>query len=305
MIKEIKDNRFLASLALFRELYNTNKDIYEVISTFVKQLIVTKSKYAFNLTEITEDLNKTYGFRIPEAVVGTSLKRLSKFLTRKENGYSVVDHFNLKANEELNKKEESLQDVYDKVIGDLLHYMAGRLNRPLGGSEKKAVVHSFVSFIIDEKDDTPYLKYISAFVISRQGDGDFKKRFSLVREGVVLHSGIRYSSDLNELGSFKSDLTIFLDTEILFYLAGYDGELYQKLWADFFQYVKEINRRKPNRIKLRYFSEVNSKIINHFGKAEYIVAGKDYVIPGKTAMESIVNGCQTKADVVVKKSNFF
>lgn len=126
-----------------------------------------------------------------------------------------------------------------------------------------------------------------------------------IKEGVVLYSGIKFNNNINELGQWRTDLTIFIETEILFHFAGYNGTLYQTLWNDFFDYVKEINRKHPNRIKLRYFSDVKGEIERFFKKAEYIVDGKDKPNPKVTAMSTIINGCDSKADIVTKKAQFF
>ena len=120
-----------------------------------------------------------------------------------------------------------------------------------------------------------------------------------------MYSGIKYNTNLSEIGSWITDLTIFLETEILFHFAGFNGEVYQRLWLDFFNYIKEVNRKHPNRIKLKYFQEVKGEINKFFKKAEYIVEGKDKVNPRVTAMMSIIDGCSSKADVVSKKAEFY
>lgn len=53
-------------------------------------------------------------------------------------------------------------------------------------------------------------------------------------------SGINYSN-LAEIGTWQTNLTIYLDTEILFHFAGYNGKIYKSLFEDFFTYVNEIN----------------------------------------------------------------
>ena len=46
----------------FRELYDNQKDVYGVISEFLKEIISSENKYQFGLTEITLLLNESYGF---------------------------------------------------------------------------------------------------------------------------------------------------------------------------------------------------------------------------------------------------
>lgn len=66
----------LASLALFREIYDSENDIYGVLSEFLTDILYSENKIKFSLTEITVLLNRTYDFAVPDAVVSTALKRV-------------------------------------------------------------------------------------------------------------------------------------------------------------------------------------------------------------------------------------
>ncbi len=81
-------NRVLSSLVVMKELYNVKKDVYDVISEFIKEIILTQGKMGFNLIEITALINKEYDFNIPEAIVKTALKRLD-FITLDNHSYYV------------------------------------------------------------------------------------------------------------------------------------------------------------------------------------------------------------------------
>lgn len=303
MNKTLEESKCLASLAVFRELYNLEKDIYSIISEFLSELIVSTSKHSFNLTEITSELNITYDFSIPEAVIKTSLNRLP-FLSKLNGIYSVENLAEIKS-KQLNNKKDSIQESNEKIIGNLFNFIENQENKILSEKDKKEIVHSLISFLIDSANGNNYSEYISAFIISNQDDEYFKNRLNTIKEGVVLYSGIKFNNNINELGQWKSDLTIFIETEILFHFAGYNGVLYQTLWNDFFEYVKEINRKHPNRIKLKYFGDVKGEIERFFKKAEYIIEGKDKPNPKITAMNTILNGCDSPADIVSKKLNFF
>lgn len=45
MNKTLQESKCLASLAVFRELYNSKKDISEIISEFLIEIIITESKH--------------------------------------------------------------------------------------------------------------------------------------------------------------------------------------------------------------------------------------------------------------------
>ena len=84
-------------------------------------------------------------------------------------------------------------------------------------------------------------KYISAFVIKNQGNAAFTNGLNLIKEGVILYQGIKFTADINELGKWNSELTIFLSTEHLFNALGFNGILYQQIFDDFDKLVSEIN----------------------------------------------------------------
>ena len=144
-------------------------------------------------------------------------------------------------------------------------------------------------------------KVLRSFLIKNKENQDFKNQIDTIKEGVVLYTGIKFNTNITEVGSWKYDFTIFIDTEILFHYAGYNGELYKSLFNDFYSYVKEVNANNPNRIKLMFFKEVKIEIENFFRTAEDIVEGINSAIIENTAMNTIVNGCKSKSDIVEKK----
>ncbi len=298
-----QESKCLASLAVFRELYNSEKDVYGIIAAFLVDIIISNHKYTFNLTEITNLLNNSFDFTIPEAVVKTSVKRIKSI--KKDKGQYFLDDLHSLKSLNINSKQEKIQNNNDEILDSLLAFVSQHKNEPLSSDEKRNIINSFISFLIDGTNGNKYSEFISAFIISKKEDHNFKHQLSTIKEGVVLYSGIKYNTNLSDLGSWHSDLTIFIDTEILFHLAGYNGDIFQHLWNDFYDYVKEINRNNNNKIKLKYFEDVQSEIDNFFKKAEAIVNGELKANPKITAMKSIVNGCSSKADIVSKKADFY
>lgn len=305
MIKDIKEESlYLASLAVFRELYNSQKDIYGVISEFLNGIITSNRKHQFNLTEITNLLNETFDFDIPEAVVHTSLRRLDYL--KKEQGFYLVNNILQQNDLDVNTLQKKAITSSNSLIEALFSFIVKEKNIELSDTEKKKIVSSFCSFLMDGSDGGEYTEYISGFILKNKQDEEFMNKLNTIREGVILYSGIKYNNNLSEVGSWKAELTIYLDTEILFHFSGYNGQLYQSLFYDFFKYVKEINNKAKKRlIKLRYFREVKNEIETFFTKAEYIVQGKDNLNPKMTAMSSIIEGCNNRSDIMDKKSDFF
>lgn len=308
---EIKEeSKCLASLAVFRELYNSDRDIYAVIGEFLKEIISTKGKHQFSLTEITQLLNDTYDFTIPEAVIGTSLNRFGRSLTKTQGIYSVIAKEAFNVTGRLTGTHNEIQNNNETVINDLISYIEAETNSKLSDNEKEKVVHSFCSFIIDEATNQPYSEFVSAFIVKGKKNVGFITRLNTIKEGVVLYTGLKYNSNINELGSWTTVLTVFIETEILFHFAGYNGELYQTLFNDFFDLVKEINFKNQKKngkklIHIKYFTDVKDEIERFFKKAEYIVSGRDKANPSKTAMTSIIDGCTSPAEIIEKKTRFY
>ena len=308
---EIKEeSKCLASLAVFRELYNNEKDIYGIICEFLKEIITSQAKHQFTLTEITALLNETYDFKIPEAVVNTSLNRFKTALTKSVGLFTIADQATFNITGKLTDKHNEIKNNNETIIFNLFNYIEAEKKTTLSEEEKTKITHAFSSFIIDETTTQEFSDYISAYIVKEKQNENFTKQLNTIKEGVVLYTGLKYNSSLNELGSWNTELTIFLETEILFHFAGYNGQLYQILFNDLFSLIKEINQanlKKNNKrlIHLKYFSDVNTDIEGFFKKAEYIVQGKDKANPSKTAMTTIIDGCKTPADVIAKKSNFY
>lgn len=304
-MRQIKeDNRLLASLAVFRELYNSEKDIYGIISVFLTYIIKNENLYCFNISEITAKLNKTFEFEIPEAVVRTAIGRLS-FIEKQQGNYSVKEISNINT-QRFDDQTQNIQSNNETIIDNLFNFINTEKNITLSERDKVKVSHSFCCFLLDVNNGDEFVEYIPSFILKNEENSEFTQQLNLIREGVILYSGIKYSNNINDIGTWRTELTIFIDTEILFHIAGFNGELYKKLAYDFLNYVREINQKAQKKlIKLRYFEEVRNDIEDFFTKARYLVEGNEKPYPNRTAMVSIVNGCKTVGDVLGKKSDFY
>jgi len=305
-----EESKCLASLALFRELYNNDKDIYSIICEFLKEIVTTQGKYQFTLTEITTILNETYDFKIPEAVVNTSLNRFKTALTKTYGIFTITDKTTFNITNKLTDKHNEIKINNEIIIQNLFNYIEDKKKATLNEDEKTAIIHSFISFIIDENTSQEFSEYISAYIVKEKQNTDFTRQLNIIKEGVILYTGLKYNINLNKLGSWNTELTIFLETEILFHFAGYNGELYKILFNDLFSLIKEINQaslKKSSKrlIHLKYFADVKNEIDNFFKKAEHIVQGNDKANPSKTAMTAIIDGCKTPADIISKKTLFY
>lgn len=301
----MENDKYLASVSLFSLLYNEKKDVYIVLSEFLKNIIVTRGLYEFSSTEITNELNNSYDFSIPEAVVKTALKKIPQIDL---NNYRyVVKGIDNEQGKKFVKNYEDSQIKNKMVISELASFIEKK--DPLLSKDEKEITKAFCSYFLDDACDKRYLKYVSEFILKSSGDEKISKILRSMKEGVVIYSGIKYTSDLNSIGSWTSKLTIYLETEILFFLAGYNGELDKILFDDFFKLISEINGQALRKngeelIYLKYFKETNNEILSFFNKAEDIVEKKEMLDPSKQAMVNIVNGCKERSDVVAKREVF-
>lgn len=300
-----EDNRLIASLAVFRELYNSEKDVYGIIAIFLTDVIKNNNLYSFNVTEITGKLNTTFDFEIPHAVVIAALNRLD-FLQKTGSSYSVSDVSKIKQ-VGIDEKQQTIVTNNETIIDNLYKFIESQQGLSLSTIQKEKIGHSFICFLMDLNNGDEYIEYITAFILENEQNTPFKEQLNLIREGVILYNGIKYNSNLNDLGTWRTELTIYIETEILFHLAGYNGELYQSIAENFLKYVHEINRKSAPKklIKLKYFTEVKTEIEGFFTKAKYLVEGNRKPDPTTTAMVSIVNGCKSIGDVLAKKSDFY
>ena len=301
----MQENKLLASVVLFRELYDIDKDIYDVIGALIKAAIVFEKKWAFNTTEAAQILESSFGFQIPEAVVKTTLrnrlKNKEKILTFDSGVYSLVSK-ELEDADLLSSELESIKNKQEEITDDLITYISEHSICPINEKERSEIVDSFFAYLLDSDASDKYSGLISSYIIERQARSGFTDILNAVREGFVFYNGVRYCPDLNNLGSWKEELTIYLDTEHLFNAAGYNGVLYKQLFDDFYGLIREINQSGKKYIKLKYFEESIDEVESFFHVAELIHERKLALNPSKTAMIKILEGSKTKSDILEKKA---
>ena len=309
MKEYLEDSRCLASLAVFKELYDNKKDIYAVICEFIIEAIKLKRIYQFSLTEITSQVNDIFDFNILDAVIKTALKRI-KFITKAGGSYIIDSTCVNKWNNDVSIKQLEIEKNNACILYSLFTFTEQIKSIQLTDSDKSNITKSLCAYLLDESVEDEYSESISAFIVKCQMDKSLLNQLNNIKKGVVLYTGLKYNSNINKIGNWDTNLTIYIETEILFHLAGYNGSLCKELFYEFYNLIKEINTGSINKtgkkkIHLLYFTEVKNEIERFFNKAEAIVEAKETLDPSKTAMASIVNGCQSASDIIVKKSSFY
>jgi hypothetical protein len=225
----------ISSLAVFRGLYDKKKDIYDVLNEFIKVIIVDDALVSFSGIEITKKLKSTFDFIIPEAVVKTALKRLP---IKRAVGKYNIDLTALVQNKDIAKISNNTQENTNKLLKGLYLFIEEKTKDVLNDSEKRTVEDEFYNFLLDEADNKKYSKYIASYIIEKN-DFELLKIINIIREGLILYSGINYY-DINNLGNWQNKLTVYMDTEVIFNMTGYNGNVYKLYFDDLYNYIRVV-----------------------------------------------------------------
>ena len=293
---------YLAAMAVFQQLFDEQKNVQDVICSFIKHYIVSTRSYDFLLEEIYNGINSFYNFKLPIAIVKSSLRKLKDFVSKNSEGHYLVDIAKLPTEMENNKFAEN-QSINDKLIIELEKYLSEKLKRELNEIEKKELFDGLCGFLIGDKVDYQFQKHISSFVLEKSKDEIIKKQLDDISEGLIIYAGITSELDPSKVGSWKYEMNLYLDMEILFHIVGYNGDFFKKQADDFLSLIREINK-KEKIIKLFYFDKVKREVEHFFNSAEDIVAGKT-ISNGTVAMSFVTNGKSNTSEIITEKAKFY
>ena len=309
--KMISDQcKLLASVAVVKELSDTNLGIYDVLEEFIKNVIVNCNMSSFSTEEVTNSLNDYFGFNLPPSIIKQCIRKMEGVTRDGKNTYKcdptkISSKISFK-NSKFTTVSESIDNSAkrnDLLLEKLCMYIEKCENRALSEKEQNYYKNSFCDYLMDKNwPNIKELQYFNNFMLSIEDNEELKDILIDLKEGVILYEGIRYCGDLSELGSWKTNLILVCDTEILFSLCGYNDEASQESCKQLEKYIKEINK-KGKKISLCYFPETREELNGHFEKAEEILAGRDMLDPTKQAMVQILDGCKKFSDIEFKRAN--
>lgn len=301
----IDDSRCFASYTLFRKLYDSNvNDVYEIIRDFIKYTIFTESMREFDLFTLTATVNRVFAIKLIDAVIKRAIKKIQFEV---KNGIYKCNPSDFSEIEQLQAEISSTNNQSNQIYEALLNYVEESSNAKLKSSEKEDLFKAFNSFMLGSSNLGKYSDWIPQFVIQCSKNPVFYEQFKQAKEGIVIYSGINYNAKTdNASKKWSEEITVFLDTEVIFHMAGYNGETYKQLFDDFFNLVNEINsdsikKTQKKKIKLRYFENTQKEIDLFFQRAEDIVKGNATLISSVIAMKTITKGCKTPSDVAEKR----
>ena len=304
-------NNFLASLAVFSELCNSDGELINIIGEFTQSVFALEKQWTLDSSEITHLLKKHFDFDIPEAVIRTALIRLKdlKIVNKVSGKYTLLNKkYDIKNFTDKLDLQEKLQH---QIQEDLIKYYEVLSKKKCDEHTKQKLISSFLDYLMDNgtKEADYYFTIISSFLIENSKKTIFVSSLNQIKEGLVLLEGLKYTSDFSSLGHWNNELTIYLDTEHLFNAVGYNGELYQKLFDDFYSLVKEINvipSKQPRKlIHLKYFGDTRIEVERFFDVAARIIKREENLSPDNIAMAEICKGCTDISDIIFKKTKFY
>lgn len=304
MIRVSDSVKCMASLATFRKMLKDRQTIYDVIAQMAGQIIIEKAIYEIDVNSLRSLLEETTGIDVPTSIVRTSMKHLDFVMT--DNGNVAV---NDKLTPEL--KERTLTQIEENkkrdqiVYNALFSYVETKIEKRLTSDEQDLLKADFCSYIVDDSHSVKYAEYISNFIISKRSDDSFMEQMRQIREGMIIILGLSYNVNEGSIDIVDTPLCLYLETEVLFHMAGFNGDLSKCLFEEFLQQVNAVNKRAgKSLIKLLYFEETFNEIERYFRTAEEIVEKRTKLDFSKTAMKTIVSGCQERYDVIQKKADF-
>ena len=308
----MKDKSLIASVALFSDLYNSDsyRSIPDIIAEFIRGAIFFENRYSFSSTQIKGLLKKVYGFDIPESVIRTTLLNKLRAEIRRESSlfHYIGDKSTIQNN--INDEVEKIGVQQTALLANIYKFIEGRTKKTLSASDKEEVLSNVFHFLLDNGYSEKYSNLISAFILTKEDDSEFREIVSSIKEGLILYQGIKYTPDINQLGSWQNDLTIYLSTEHLFNALGYNGVLFKEIFDDFLKLVAEINignksgKSGRRRIELSYLEETRGEIDNFFQTAESIKKRLKILDPSKFAMQTILDKCQSPSEIRTLRVQF-
>lgn len=309
----MNDNNLLASVALFSNLYNseTYKSIPEILAEFIRGAIVFEQNYSFDSNGLKKMLVDVYGFNIPESVLRTTLRNKMKDEISRDR--SIYYFKGEKDSRNISQEFDHISKEQNTLINGLFQFIEQRKNINLNEEQRKKITRNFSEFLLDTGYSSEYSDLISGYIILNEKDEGFNRQLNSIKEGIILYQGINYTTDINQLGRWNEELTIYLSIEHLFNCVGFNGELFQEIFQDFLNLVSEINTsfkgklrgERKKLIELKYLEETKIEVDDFFKTAEKIKKGYLRLDPSKLAMQNILKNCTSLSDVKSKQVNFY
>lgn len=294
------ETRLLASYSTYKALYEERKTTYDIVAGFINAAITnTKKGILYSQEDLRNLIKETYGLSIPSVVVGSAAKKV-KCLQKEGADYRLIID-NLHQEEGFAKRIEESTYAATDVFSAFEDFLSEHQYE-----DKDKANQAFMDFLLEEGSVDDELKsIISTFIIKNSASSsDFKETVNNIRRGHCLLMGLTNNNAVGQTNTWNGNLTIYLDTEILFHLAGYNGELWKKIAEDFVNVTRQANLGKGS-IKLKYFLSTKDEVIDYFYSTRYRMKKMDPAYPLKDAMQYLLKKCKNESDLIEEQDLFF
>lgn len=286
-------------MATWRTLREQQKTQNDVIAIFCQHVI--GQKYAtlpFSVEELQQELQKVYGFELPNSVIDEVLsKTLSNILNKKENKYKLTKE--IKNTIDLSVSIANYEKQYQIFLNDLLNFLKVK---PINKNPNEAL-DLFNEYLLRENTDKALDKEIFVhfgnFLL--QNERKYKELLQTVKEGCILYDGLTYN--VCKTKSFNK-LILFLDTEIIFSARGYNGELHKKKFDEFYRLVCKYDENRLL-MPLYYDESIETEIEQFFYRAKQIKKQKNANYKPTAAMLYLMENFQDVSEIDTEQSNLF
>jgi len=305
----------LASIVLFGKLYNQADydSIYDLIGLFIKAAIADSRTWSVNAAELTDIVNSTYGFQLPESIIRTTVRDHLRGIARLYgNGRYFFDPRIGENYQRVNTERQHILGIQQDIHALLFNFIEKKTSRPPNGQEKDTIVNALNQYLLDKDSESEHANAIMEFVLVNRKDPTISRYLTSIRAGLILYRALRFTPDPAELYQWKTPLIIFLSIEHLFNALEYNGKHFLHVFEDLHHLVQEINDANRCRgripcIQLRYLEETRDEFEQFFRNATAILNGEiipDPDDPSRLAMEKLLKGCTSPSAIQEKKSAF-
>lgn len=286
-------------MATWRTLREQQKTQNDVIAIFCQHVI--GQKYAtlpFSVEELQQELQKVYGFELPNSVIDEVLsKTLSNILNKKENKYKLTKE--IKNTIDLSVSIANYEKQYQIFLNDLLNFLK---LKPINKNPNEAL-DLFNEYLLRENTDKALDKEIFVhfgnFLL--QNERKYKELLQTVKEGCILYDGLTYN--VCKTKNFNK-LILFLDTEIIFSARGYNGELHKKKFDEFYRLICKYDENRLL-MPLYYDESIETEIEQFFYRAKQIKKQKNANYKPTAAMLYLMENFQDVSEIDTEQSNLF
>lgn len=154
--------RRLTALAVFREMFDNRKTLYDILREFVVGVIASQRLFSFTSITMKSELENNFGFHIPEAVVKSVLNSLSKndWCTR-EKGKFIIDNMPEGIAPDIKQKYEQREVVNNALFNRLVAFINERKIPRSQRKKKKLQLTPFAHFCLTKKMTKNFLNILA------------------------------------------------------------------------------------------------------------------------------------------------